>query len=406
MRLANIWNLGTKELRSLAHDPIMIGLMMYAFTLSVYAVAKAIPETLSNVPIAIVDEDQSQLSMRIIDSFFPPQFMKPAMIGRGQMDERMDAGFDTFALDIPPNFERDVMAGRNPRVQLNVDATRMHQAFTGGGYIQNIILGQVDAFVKRYCGAGLQPAGGYPRYGRETTAGSFAGRSTESEEWPQRGVEVPDLGLYTRFNPNLERSWFGAVVEIINEVTILSIVLTGAALIREREHGTVEHLLVMPVTPFEIMTSKIWAMALVVLVVCALSLVFVVHFGMSVPLEGSIALFLAGVAIDLFANTALGIFLATFARSMPQFGLLMIVVVLPLVFLSGGFTPYESMPDAVQFVMLGAPTTHLVTLGEAILFRGARFSLIWKQFAALFAIGSVFFGIALVRFRRTITFMA
>jgi len=406
MRLANVVNLGIKELRSLAHDPVMIALMMYAFTLSVYAVATAIPETLSNVPIAIVDEDQSQLSKRITDAFFPPQFMQPAIISRQQMDARMDAGLDTVAVDIAPDFERDVMAGRSPKIQLNVDATRMHQAFTGGAYIQNIILGDVDSFVRRYGGAGTQPAGGYPRYGRGISAGAYVGRSTESEEWPQRGVEVPDLALHVLFNPNLTRSWFGAVVEIINEVTILSIVLTGAALIREREHGTVEHLLVMPVTPFEIMTSKIWAMALVVLSVCALSLVFVVRLGMSVPLGGSIALFLTGAAVDLFANTAIGIFLATFARSMPQFGLLMILVVLPLIFLSGGFTPRESMPDAVQFVMLGAPTTHLVSLGEAVLFRGATFSLVWKQFAALAVIGSVFFGIALARFRKTITFMA
>jgi len=406
MRLANVWNLGIKELRSLAHDPVMIVLIIYAFSLSVYSVAKAIPETLSKVPIAIVDEDQSQLSARIVDAFFPPQFMPPAIISRTEMDARMDAGSDTFAVDIPPNFERDVMAGRNPKIQLNVDATRMHQAFTGGGYIQNIILGEVDAFVKGYSASGLQPAGGYPRYGREATAGAFAGRSTESEEGPQRGVEVPNLALYTRFNSNLERSWFGAVVEIVNEVTMLSIVLTGAALIREREHGTVEHLLVMPVSPFEIMTSKIWSMALVVLVVCELSIIFVVHGAMSVPLEGSIALFLAGAAVELFATTSLGIFLATFARSMPQFGLLMILVLIPLVLLSGGFTPYESMPDAVQFVMLGAPTTHLVSLGESVLFRGATFSLVWKQFAALAVIGSVFSGIALARFRKTITFMA
>ncbi len=321
------------------------------------------------------------------------------------MDARMDAGSETFAVDIPPDFERDVMAGRNPRVQLNVDATRMHQAFTGGEYIQNIISAEVDAFVKQYKPAGTQPAGYLPS-GRAIAAGAYVGRSTESKDWPQSGVEVPDLALNTRFNPNLERLWFGSVIEIINEVTMLSIVLTGAALIREREHGTVEHLLVMPVTPFEIMMSKIWSMALVVLVVCALSLVFVVHIAMSVPLEGSVALFLAGVGIELFATTALGIFLATFARSMPQFGLLMILVLLPLVLLSGGFTPRESMPELVQFVMLAAPTTHLVTLGQAILFRGAGFSLVWKPFAALAVIGSVFFAIALARFRKTITFMA
>src|SRR5271166_1366599 len=406
MRLSNILNLGIKELRSLAHDRVMIVLIIYAFTLSVYSVAKAIPETLSKVPIAIVDEDQSALSGRIVDAFFPPQFMTPALISRDQMDARMDAGFDTFAVDIPPDFERDVMAGRNPSIQLNVDATRMHQAFTGSVYIQNIIAGEIDAFVKRYQASGTQPAAGYPRYGRGITAGAFTGRSTESEDWPQRGVEVPDLALNTRFNSNLNRSWFGAVVEIVNEITMLSIVLTGAALIREREHGTVEHLLVMPVTPFEIMTSKIWSMALVVLVVCELSIRFVVQGAMSVPIEGSVPLFLAGAAVELFATTALGIFLATFARSMPQFGLLMILVLIPLILLSGGFTPRESMPEAVQLVMLGAPTTHLVMLAQAILFRGAGFSLVWRQFAALAVIGSVFFGIALARFRKTITFMA
>ena len=405
MRLANILNLGIKELRSLSHDPVMIALIIYAFSLSVYSVAKAIPETLSDVPIAIVDEDQSQLSARIVDAFFPPQFMAPAIISRTEMDARMDAGSDTFAVDIPPDFERDVMAGRNPKLQLNVDATRMHQAFTGGAYIQNILAGEIDAFVKRYQGAGTRPAGGM-RYGRGITAGAFAGRSTESVDWPERGSEVPDLALNTRFNPNLDRSWFGAVVEIVNEITMLSIVLTGAALIREREHGTVEHLLVMPVTPFEIMTSKIWSMALVVLAVSAFSLVFLVRGVMSVPLQGSVALFLAGAAVELFATTSLGMFLATFARSMPQFGLLMILVLIPLVLLSGGFTPYESMPEPVQIVMLAAPTTHLVALAEAILFRGAELSLVWKQFAALFVIGAAFFGIALIRFRSTITFMA
>jgi len=406
MHLANILNLGIKELRSLAHDVVMIVLIIYAFTLSVYSVARAIPETLSKVPIAIVDEDQSQLSARIVDAFFPPQFMRPALIGRDQMDARMDAGFDTFAVDIPPDFERDVMAGRNPVIQLNVDATRMHQAFTGSVYIQNILGGEVDAFVKRSQAAGTQPVAGYPRYGRGIEAGAFSGRSTESLEWPERGIEVPDLALNTRFNPNLDRSWFGAVVEIVNQVTMLSIVLTGAALIREREHGTIEHLLVMPVTPFEIMISKIWSMALVVLGACALSIMFIVQLAMSVPLEGSVTLYLAGAAVELFATTALGIFLATFARSMPQFGLLMILVLLPLILLSGGFTPRESMPEPVQIVMLAAPTTHLVMLAQAILFRGAGFSLVWKQFAALFAIGSVFFGIALMRFRSTITFMA
>jgi ABC-2 type transport system permease protein len=215
-----------------------------------------------------------------------------------------------------------------------------------------------------------------------------------------------DLALRVRFNPELNKSWFGAVMEVINKITMSSIVLTGAALIREREHGTIEHLLVMPVTPFEIMSSKVWAMALVVLVASGLSLALVVQGLLSVPIEGSIALFLMGTALHLFATTAMGIFLATIARSMPQFGLLLLLVLLPLQILSGGSTPRESMPEVVQLVMLAAPTTHFVMLAQAILYRGAGLSMIWPQFIALAVIGATFFSLSLARFRRTIGAMA
>jgi ABC-2 type transport system permease protein len=180
-------------------------------------------------------------------------------------------------------------------------------------------------------------------------------------------------------------------------------VLTGAALIREREHGTLEHLLVMPLTPFEIMMAKIWSMALVVLVACALSLSLVVQGLLGVPFQGSVALFLAGAAVCLFATTSIGIFLGTIARSMPQFGLLVILVIVPLQMLSGGFTPRESMPDFVQTVMLAAPTTHFVTLAQAVLFRGAGLSIVWPQFLAMVVIGAVLFSYALTRLRRTLS---
>ena len=209
-----------------------------------------------------------------------------------------------------------------------------------------------------------------------------------------------------RFNPALEKAWFGGLMEIINSVTMLSIILTGAALIREREHGTIEHLLVMPVTPAEIMLAKVWSMALVVLLAAALSLVFVVQGALQVPIEGSVALFLAGAALHLFATTSMGIFMATVARNMPQFGMLLILVLLPLQMLSGGMTPYESMPDLIQNLMLAAPTTHFVELGQAILYRGAGIETVWKPFLFLLMIGAVLFALSLSRFRKTISQMA
>lgn len=369
----NIYQLGIKELWSLWRDPTMLVLIIYVFSASVYTSATAMPETLNNAPIAIVDEDNSALSQRITAAFYPPQFTAPARIEYAHLDVGMDEGHYTFALVIPPNFQRDVLAGRAPALQLNVDATRMSQAFTGNGYVQQIVIGEVNEFVKRYRGSQTLPV---------------------------------ELELRARFNPTLDKSWFGALVQIINQITMLSIILTGAALIREREHGTIEHLLVMPVTPTQIMLSKVWSMALVVLVSAFLSLNIMVRGILDVPIEGSLALFFSGAALSLFATTSMGIFLATLARNMPQFGMLMMLTIMPLQMLSGGSTPRESMPEFVQNIMLLAPTTHFVELGQAILYRGAGLDVVWQPFLALLLIGMALFALSLARFRKTIGQMA
>ena len=367
MRFSTVMHLGWKEIRGLARDPLMLLLITYAFTLQIYTGSHALPETLNNAAIAIVDEDQSQLSSRIGGAFLSPYFALPEQISIHEMDERMDAGLDTFALDIAPDFEQKLFAGDQPVIQLNVDATRMSQAFTGSGYIQSIVSSEVNEFLRR---------------SREATA-------------------LPvDLVQRMRFNPSLDKGWFGSVTNVITAVTMLSIILTGAALIRERERGTIEHLLVMPVTPAEIMVSKILSMGVVVLAAAAVSLVVVVQGFLAVPIEGSLALFLFGTALFLLATTSLGIFLATIAGSMPQFGLLLILVLLPLQVLSGAMTPRESMPDAVQYLMLLTPNTHFVMLAQSVLFRGAYINVVWPQLVALLAIAIVLFALALRRFRR------
>ncbi len=372
-RLANIFHLGIKELRSLQHDLALVLLILWAFSMGIYSAATSMPESLHNAAIAVVDEDQSQLSERLIQAFQEPYFRTPERIDLSEMDRGMDSGRYTFTLNIPPDFQRDVLAGRSPAIQLNVDATQVSMAFTGAGYIQNIGASEVVEFVRRYRGELQQPA---------------------------------ELALRIQFNPNLTRAWFGSVMEVINQITMLSIILTGAALIREREHGTIEHLLVMPVTPLEIMLAKVWSMGLVVLTAAALSLLLVVQGWLQVPIEGSIALFLAGAALHLFATTSMGIFFGTVARSMPQLGLLIILVLLPLQILSGGTTPRESMPELVQQIMLAAPTTHFVALAQAILYRGAGFAIVWPYMLAIAGIGALFFIAALSRFRKTLAQMA
>jgi ABC-2 type transport system permease protein len=361
-----VLQLGVKELRGLLRDPVMLLLIVFAFTVSVYSASTSAPETLNKATIAIVDEDRSPLSGRIASAFYPPHFMPPEMITATEMDRRMDNGLDTFALNIPPNFQRDLLAGRSPAIQLNVDATRMSQAFSGGGAVQTIVSGEVAEYLQR----------------------------SRSNEPP-----AVDLALRARFNPELNKGWFQAITNIINNITMLSIILSGAALIREREHGTLQHLMVMPVTPLQIMLSKVWSMGLVVIAAATFSLLVVAQGLIGVPLQGSLLLFLAGAVLQVFAAASLGIFLATVSGSMQQFGLLLILVLLPLQILSGGTSPRENMPDAIQAVMLAAPNTHFIAMAQAVLFRGAGLAVVWPQILMLALIGAVLFAVSLRRFR-------
>jgi ABC-2 type transport system permease protein len=367
--LANIFHLGIKEFRSLYRDPAMLVLIVFAFSIGIYSAARSQPETLQSAPIAIVDEDRTPLSMRMTDSLYPPYFQKPTVTSQLDADLGMDTGRYSFSIDIPPNFQSDVIAGRNPGLQLNVDGTLVSQAYIGAGYIQSIVSGEVSDFVQRYRTVAPLPSELEPR---------------------------------TLFNPNLTQAWFTAVMELINNVTMLSIILAGAALVREREHGTIEHLLVMPLTPFQIVASKVWSMGVVVLLAATFGLEVMVRGVIGVVISGSVPLFLFGLLLTLLATTSMGIFLGTIARSMPQFGLLVILVLLPLDVLSGSLTPRESMPVFVQKIMLIAPTTHFVSLSQAILYRGAGFSAVWPQFLSIIGIAIVFFAAALLRFRRSI----
>lgn len=365
--LRRIWRLGVKELWSLARDPVMLVLIVYAFSGGVYIAATAQPDTLSRATLAIVDEDQSPLSQRIRSAFMPPQFMAPELVALEQADILLDRGRATFVLVIPAGFQRRVLAARHAALQLNVDATRMSQAFSGSEYVSRIVLDETNTFLDGVRRATAPPIG---------------------------------LALRIRFNPTLSASWLGGVMEMVNNITMLSVVLTGAALIREREHGTVEHLLAMPVTPCEIMLAKLWSMGLVVLAAMLSALLLVLRGMLRVEIAGSIPLFTAATCLHLFATTSLGILMATLARSMAQFGLLVILALLPLQMLSGATTPRESIPALLRDLMLLAPTTHFVEVSQAILFRGAGFGMVWRPCLALLVIGAVLFSAALLRFGR------
>lgn len=367
--LRNILWLGIKELRSFLSDAVLVLFVIYAFTWTIYSQATGTSNEVHNASIAFVDEDDSPLSKELFNAFYPPRFQPPVLIQTTQVEDSMDRGRFMFVVSIPPMFEHDLRAGRHPDIQVNIDATAMQQAGIGAGYIKSIINQRVATFIQR--------------------------------EDPEASEPIR-LVVRKAFNPNGISAWFTSVVAIINQLTLLTVVLTGAAVIREREHGTLEHLLVMPLTPFEIAIAKVWANGLVILLATALSLYLVVQMVLKVPFAGSHLLWFGGVVLYLFFATALGIFLGTISRSMAQFALLIVLVVLVLQLLSGGSTPVESQPKWLQTITYFLPSRHFVSFSQIIVYRGGGLRAVIRHFAIVGGVGLAFFAYSVSRFRKSI----
>lgn len=364
--IINVWRLSRKELISLMKDVTLVVLIIFAFTVAVKVVADGIKAEVSNASVAMVDDDHSELSRRLRSAILPPFFKEPVYIDRSRVRQAMDNGDYIFVIQIPPDFESDVLAGRSPSIQLLVDATAMTQAGLGASYFQQIFAGEIIDYL----------------HARGLVA--------------QVPIRVVSRSV---FNPNAQSAWFTSVMQIVTDVTVLAIILVGAAVIREKEHGTIEHLLVMPVRASEIAFAKIFANGFVILVAAIASLWFVVHLMMKVPLAGSLTLFIVSMMIYLFSVTALGILLATIAPSMPQFGLLSVPVYAIAYLLSGAATPLESMPTGLKTVASLLPTTQFVSLSQAILYRGAGLRTIAPELGMISLWGIFFVSFAISRFR-------
>ena len=367
--LTNIFWLALKEFRSVLSDKVLVVFVLYAFTWTIYQQASGTSNEVNNASIAFADEDQSSLSNELINAFFPPRFQFAVRIRTDEIERAMDEGRFMFVVVIPPQFERNLIAGRQPDVQVNIDATAMQQGGIGAGYIHNIITDRLTTYFRRM---------------DVDTSG------------PVNLVERK------MFNPNGVSAWFSSIVAIMNQVSLLTIVLTGAAVIREREHGTLEHLLVMPLTAFQIAMAKVLANGLVILIATMLSLFLVVRMVLNVPFAGSLTLWFTGVLLYLFFATALGLYLGTISRSMAQFALLIVLVVMVLQLLSGGSTPVESQPGWLQVATYFLPSRHFVSFSQVIIYRGGGLDAVWRNFAMVGGIGLAFFLYSVTLFRKSI----
>ncbi|RMD71008.1 MAG: ABC transporter permease [Gammaproteobacteria bacterium] len=363
-----------KELIQLRRDKALLLFFAYAFTLDIYFAGSGVSLQLHRAAFHIQDEDKSHLSRELMGRFLPPYFEARGSIASDrEAFDLLDRGKTTIVFSIPPRFQEQILRGEDTQVQMLLDATHAPQAFLASSYAAQIL----------------------GRFGLEQGL-ALHGMSAEALEHLPR-VESRHRAWY---NPNQNDAWFMTLSELLSIITVFSILLPAAAMVREKERGTVEQLLVSPLTPFHIMFPKVLAMTLVILTGTLVSLFAVMGPIFHLPMRGSLPLFFALTALYTFTNAGLGLFASTFSRNQAQVGMVSILLVAPMILLSGAWTPPEAMPEWLRAMMLFSPLFYFIEATFGILLKGAPLSLLWDDVAGMALLGGGIFAFGAWRFRR------
>ena len=361
-----------KELKQLSRDPILLVVIGYFFTADIYIAGAGISIDLKNAPIAVIDRDHSAASRELIYRFQPPYFnFQQELESNRQAVRLLDEGRVLAVIDIPEHFQRDLLAGRQVAVQMQVDASNATLGTLATTYAARIVA----------------------RFGME-----LAERGMGPVKLQALPVVEDRQRVY--YNPNQADTWFMSISELLMVITMLSLMLPAAAAVREKERGTIEQLPVSPLSPTQILLPKVLAMGLAVMGGVAAALFLIIEPIFHVPIKGSIPLFFLATALYVFASSGLGLFIATLSRNLGQVVMLVLLIMMPMLLLSGAWTPPEAMPTLLREAMHLSPLFYLTEMSYAILLKGAGMEILWKQMLQLALLGSVVFAFGVWRFRR------
>ncbi|UCV23635.1 ABC transporter permease [Ferribacterium limneticum] len=363
-----------KELIQFGRDTLLLIAIVYLFIFDTY-MAGNVGMQLNSAVVVVHDADHSAASRELIYRFHRPYFKLGGEVLDSREGQRLlDRGQALVVLDIPRDFEHDIKMGRPVDVQVQVDASNTILGFLASSYTAQII-GQYG-FDKALAHLGVTE------------------RSMQ---------DVPMIRDEHRiwYNPNQRDAWFMPIVELLIVITIMAIMLpAAAAAVREKERGTIEQLLVSPLTPMQILLPKVIAMTLVILLGTAVSMFFVLHWAFDVPMKGSLTLFFAVTTLYTFTTAGLGLYIATLSRNLAQAALLAILVLMPMIFLSGAWTPPEAMPAGMRAAMFLSPLYYFIEMGYGIMLKGAGLDVLWDSLLGLALLGMAVFGVGVWRFTR------
>ena len=363
-----------KELKQLSRDPVLLIVIVYFFTVDIYVAGSGIQMDLKQAAIVVMDHDHSAASRDLIYRFRSPYFdLKGEISSEHEARELLDRGDVLAVLDIPADFQRDLMRGKSISVQMQVDASNATL-----GTLATTYAGQIVA-----------------RFGQEQAEERLG--LTEAQ---LQAVPVIQDRLRVYYNPNQTDPWFMSISELLTVITMLSLMLPAAAAVREKERGTIEQLAVSPLTPAQILFPKVLAMGMIILLGTAVSLFLVILPAFHLPIKGSLVLFFIVTALYVFATSGLGLFIATLSHNLGQVMMLVILIMMPLLLLSGAWTPPEAMPEALRIAMIFSPLSYFIEMGYGILLKGAGVAILWDSMLGLTLLGIVIFSFGVWRFKR------
>lgn len=363
-----------KELLQLFRDVPLMAFLIYSFTLSVYVTGNGIQTQLKNAGLLVSDADRSVSSRELISRFHSPYFRFDGELTHpNEGFLRLDRGRSMMVLDIPARFHEALTTGEPTAVQLLVDTTNSPQGLSAASYAARIV-GQFSQEMIMMRNGQTGPS----------------------------SMTVPMILSDHRvwFNQEQNETWFESISHLLRMITIFAVLLPAAALVREKERGTVEQLLVSPLTPVQIMLPKVVAMTLVILGATAVALFGVMLPVFGVPIRGSITLLFFLTALFTIATAGIGVFASTIARNQAQVGMMTLLVVAPMLLLSGIFTPLETMPVWVRYLMALSPLRYFIEIATGILLKGVGLEMLWSQTLLMALLGGVLFGFGMWRFRR------
>ena len=374
MWLRRLRVLTVKELLQLSRDLALMFVVVYAFTLDIYIAGSGVSLQLNQAAVVVVDSDHSQASRELIYRFRPPYFRLDGEVADAATGLKLlDQGEAMALLDVPPNFQKHLLQGQPTGVQMQIDTS-------------NAVLGTLAA---SYAG---QIVG---KYGLDAALA----RTGQSAESLHSMPHIED-GHRVWYNPNQNDAWFFAIAELMTVITVFSIVLPAAATVREKERGTIEQLSVSPLTPIQILLPKVLSMMLVILLGTAVSVFLILDLAFDVPLKGSLPLFFTVTLLYVFSTAGLGLLAATLTANLAQVGMLAILIMAPVILLSGVWTPPEAMPPGLRQAMYLSPLYYYIEMAYGILLKGAGLDVLWDSLLGLTLLGSLIFAFGAWRFKR------